>query len=111
MRNTLCASLIAGFLCAAPFVVQAADDTASDCKKGSILATSMDHHTCYTSGDKAPDQYTREENALKNWEAKGLPKPDVGAQWVEFSRHYVLVNRANAVIKQIRALDGTVVSQ
>ena len=111
MRNIICASLIAGVLCAMPYAAQAADDKASDCKHNAILAKSMDHHTCYTSGDKAPDQYTREESAIKNWKAKGLPQPSADSQWVQFSGHYVLVNRTNAVIEQIRTLKGAVVSQ
>ncbi|NMY76077.1 RcnB family protein [Pseudomonas sp. WS 5071] len=111
MRNIISASLIAGFLCAMPYAAQAADDNASDCKHNAILAKSMDHHTCYTSGDKAPDQYTREESAIKNWKAKSLPQPSENSQWVQFSDHYVLVNRTNSVIEQIRTLKGTVVSQ
>ena len=111
MRNIISVSLIAGFLCAMPYAAQAADDKASDCKPDSILAKSVDHHTCYTSGDKAPDQYTREESAIKNWKAKSLPQPSENSQWVQFSGHYVLVNRTNSVIEQIRTLKGTVVSQ
>ena len=102
MRSLISASIMAGFLCVIPFAAQADDDKPGDCKPGQILAESMDLSSCYGNGDKAPDQYTREEVAIKDWKAKGLPQPDEHEQWVQISGHYVLVNRVNAVIKEIR---------
>ncbi|MBW0236057.1 MULTISPECIES: RcnB family protein [Pseudomonas] len=110
MRNLLSASIIAGLLCAVPLASQAADEVASDCKPGQILADSMDLSSCYGNGDKAPDQFIREEMAIKNWKSKGLPQPDEHTQWVEMSGHYVLVNRANSVIKEIRTPNAKVLT-
>ena len=111
MRSLISESLLAGFLCALPYAVQADDDKPADCKPGQILAESMDLSSCYGNGDKAPDQYTREEVAIKDWKAKGLPQPDEHEQWVQISGHYVLVNRVNAVIKEIRTKNAKVLGK
>ncbi|OKA19426.1 hypothetical protein BOH74_17545 [Pseudomonas versuta] len=111
MRSIISASILASLLCAVPFAAQADDDKASDCKPGQILAESMDLSSCYGKGDKAPDQYTRDTAAIKNWKAKGLPQPTDTEQWVEISGHYVLVNRVNSVIKEIRSKDAKVLTK
>ncbi len=111
MRRMISASIMAGLLCAVPYAAQADDDKASDCKPGQILAESMDLSSCYGHGDKAPDQYIRDDVAIKNWKSKGLPQPDEHEQWVLISGHYVLVNRVNAVIKEIRTKDAKVLVQ
>lgn len=111
MRSLISASLLAGFLCALPYAVQADDDKPADCKPGQILAESMDLSSCYGNGDKAPDQFIRDAEAIKDWHARGLPKPDEHEQWVQISGHYVLVNRVNAVIKEIRTKDARVLSK
>lgn len=111
MRSLISASLLAGFLSALPYAAQAGDDKPADCKPGQILAESMDLSSCYGNGDKAPDQYTREEVAIKYWKAKGLPQPGEHEQWVQISGHYVLVNRVNAVIKEIRTKNAKVLGK
>ncbi|MEC4167922.1 MULTISPECIES: RcnB family protein [unclassified Pseudomonas] len=111
MRSLISASLLAGFLSALPYAAQAGDDKPADCKPGQILAESMDLSSCYGNGDKAPDQYTREEVAIKDWKAKGLPQPGEHEQWVQISGHYVLVNRVNAVIKEIRTKNAKVLGK
>ena len=111
MRSLISASLLAGFLSALPYAAQAGDDKPADCKPGQILAESMDLSSCYGNGDKAPDQYTREKVAIKDWKAKGLPQPGEHEQWVQISGHYVLVNRVNAVIKEIRTKNAKVLGK
>ena len=111
MRSLISASIVAGFLCVAPYAAQADDAKPADCNPGQILAESMDLSSCYGHGDKAPDQYTRVDVAISDWKAKGLPQPDEHEQWVQISGHYVLVNRVNAVIKEIRTRDGKVLGK
>ena len=111
MRSLISASIMAGLLCAIPYAAQADDDKPGDCKPGQILAESMDLSSCYGHGDKAPDQYTRDDVAIMDWKSKGLPKPEEHEQWVQISGHYVLVNRVNAVIKGIRTKDARVLGK
>jgi len=111
MRSLISASIMAGLLCAIPYAAQADDDKPGDCKPGQILAESMDLSSCYGHGDKAPDQYTRDDVAIMDWKSKGLPKPEEHEQWVQISGHYVLVNRVNAVIKEIRTKDARVLGK
>lgn len=73
MRSLISASIMAGLLCAMPYAAQADDDKPGDCKPGQILAESMDLSSCYGNGDKAPDQFIRDAEAIKDWHARGLP--------------------------------------
>ncbi|MER2299258.1 MULTISPECIES: RcnB family protein [Pseudomonas] len=52
-------------------------------------------------GDKAPDQYKRDENAITNWKAKGLPAPEKESHWVRMGDHYVLIQITNGVVLAI----------
>lgn len=111
MRNIISASLMACLMCAAPFAAQAANETPSDCKADQILVKSMDKFSCYGIGDKAPDQFIRDNAAIKDWKSKNLTEPVKDEQWVQIDNHYVLLNGVNNVIKEIRAKNGKVVSQ
>lgn len=102
MRDTKSAVVLAGLLCLAPLLAHATDEKKSDCKPDAVWTDFLGHGRCYTHGDKAPDSYTRDELAIRDWKNKGLPPPDKDAQWVEFGGRYVMVNRENSVIKQIR---------
>ncbi|WP_375139527.1 RcnB family protein [Pseudomonas capeferrum] len=55
-------------------------------------------------GDKAPDQYKRDELVVADWKAKGLtPAPEEGvSQWVRMGHQYVLVQITNGVILEIK---------
>lgn len=53
-------------------------------------------------GDKAPDQYKRDELAVRDWRAKGLPAPETDSHWVRLADHYVLVQTTNGVILAIQ---------
>ncbi|QJQ21368.1 RcnB family protein [Pseudomonas sp. SK] len=53
-------------------------------------------------GDKAPDQYKRDDQALKDWKGKGLPAPEKESHWVRMGDHYVLVQITNGVVLAIR---------
>ncbi len=52
-------------------------------------------------GDKAPDQYKRDDQAIADWKAKGLPEPEKESHWVRMGDHYVLVQITNGVILAI----------
>ncbi|MBH3413414.1 MULTISPECIES: RcnB family protein [Pseudomonas] len=52
-------------------------------------------------GDKAPDQYKRDDAALSDWKAKGLPAPEKESHWVRMGDHYVLVQTTNGVVLAI----------
>lgn len=53
-------------------------------------------------GDKAPDQYKRDDLAVRDWRAKGLPAPEEDSHWVRLADHYVLVQTTNGVILAIQ---------
>ncbi|MGE7991466.1 RcnB family protein [Pseudomonas sp. NPDC089554] len=53
-------------------------------------------------GDKAPDQYKRDELAIQDWRAKGLPAPEKESHWVKMGKHYVLVQITNGVVLAIQ---------
>lgn len=96
------AVLLATALSMAPLAANATDEKKSDCKPDAVWTDFLGHGRCYTHGDKAPDPYTRDDTALKDWKQRGLPAPDDNAQWVEISGKYVMINRENSVIKEIR---------
>ncbi|WP_054903464.1 RcnB family protein [Pseudomonas sp. NBRC 111131] len=52
-------------------------------------------------GDKAPDQYKREDAAVKDWKARGLPAPEKESHWVRMGDHYVMVQITNGVVLAI----------
>lgn len=52
-------------------------------------------------GDKAPDQYKRDDQTIADWKAKGLPEPEKESHWVRMGDHYVLVQITNGVIMAI----------
>lgn len=53
-------------------------------------------------GDKAPDQYKRDDQTIRDWKAKGLPAPEKESHWVKMGEHYVLVQITNGVILAIQ---------
>lgn len=53
-------------------------------------------------GDKAPDQFKRDDAALADWKAKGLPAPEKESHWVKMEKQYVLVQITNGVILDIK---------
>lgn len=53
-------------------------------------------------GDKAPDQYKRDEAALSDWKAKGLRAPEKESHWVKMEDKYVMVQITNGVIIEIQ---------
>jgi Ni/Co efflux regulator RcnB len=103
MRNTTSAVLLAGFLCMTPLLANATDEVKSDCKADQVWTDFLGHGKCYSDGDKAPDMYTRDETAVKDWKSKGLRAPEDNAQWVNINGTYVMVNRENSVIKEIHS--------
>lgn len=52
-------------------------------------------------GDKAPDQYKRDDWVIRDWHAKGLPAPEKESYWVRLADHYILVQTTNGVILAI----------
>jgi len=101
MRNTRSAVALASLLCLGPLAAHATDEKPADCKPDAVWTDFLGHGKCYIEGDKAPDMYTREETALKDWKSKGLRAPEENAQWVDIKGTYVMVNRENSVIKEI----------
>lgn len=105
MKNGRSLLFVAGMVLAAPLSAFATDDKPGDCKPNEVWAEFLDHKRCYAHGDKAPDPYTRDDTALNDWASRGLPPPGDNSQWVEISQTYVLINRENSVIKEIRRKD------
>ena len=64
--------------------------TAAPSSEESVTAPET-HNRELKVGDKAPDQYKRDEEAIKNWKAKGLPQPEKESHWVRMGDHYVLI--------------------
>jgi nickel/cobalt homeostasis protein len=52
-------------------------------------------------GDKAPDQYKRDDQTVSDWKAKGLPAPEKESHWVRMGDHYVLIQITNGVVLAI----------
>ncbi|QKL01602.1 hypothetical protein GEV39_09385 [Pseudomonas sp. NY5710] len=75
--------------------------TASPSSEESVTAPDT-HNRELKVGDKAPDQYKREEEAIKNWKAKGLPQPEKESHWVRMGDHYVLIQITNGVVLAIQ---------
>ena len=98
-RSMLGALLFSGALVGLPVVAQATDVKST---QESITAPES-HNRELKVGDKAPDQYKRKEEAVKNWQAKVLAKPDEDTQWVEMAGRYVLVNIPNGTVMAIHS--------
>jgi Ni/Co efflux regulator RcnB len=75
--------------------------TAAPSSEESVTAPET-HNRELKVGDKAPDQYKREEEAIKNWKAKGLPQPEKESHWVRMGDHYVLIQITNGVVLAIQ---------
>lgn len=94
-RRLLSALLLTGTFACLPMAIntaQAADETVqgNDTRNRELKV-----------GDKAPDQYKRDEIAIKDWKAKGLKEPQKESHWVEMADSYVLVQTTNGVILEI----------
>ncbi|MGF6396108.1 RcnB family protein [Pseudomonas plecoglossicida] len=90
-------SLLLAALPCLPMVATAAPST-----EESITAPQT-HNREIKVGDKAPDQYKRDDQAVKDWKAKGLPAPEKVSHWVRMGEHYVLVQITNGVVLAIRS--------
>lgn len=75
--------------------------TAAESKHESVQAPET-HNRELKVGDKAPDQYKREDKAIKDWRAKGLPAPEKESHWVLMGKQYVLVQITNGVVLAIQ---------
>ncbi|WP_256825357.1 RcnB family protein [Pseudomonas juntendi] len=75
--------------------------TAAPSSEESVTAPET-HNRELKVGDKAPDQYKRDEEAIKNWKAKGLPQPEKESHWVRMGDHYVLIQISNGVVLAIQ---------
>ena len=75
--------------------------TAAPSSEESVTAPET-HNRELKVGDKAPDQYKRDEEAIKNWKAKGLPQPEKESHWVRMGDHSVLIQITNGVVLAIQ---------
>jgi len=75
--------------------------TAAPSSEESITAPET-HNRELKVGDKAPDQYKRDDQAIKDWKAKGLPAPEKESHWVNMGGRYVLVQITNGVVLAIQ---------
>ncbi|MGV8736067.1 MAG: RcnB family protein [Pseudomonas asiatica] len=66
------------------------------------VTTPETHNRELKVGDKAPDQYKRDDQAIKDWKAKGLPAPEKESHWVNMGGRYVLVQITNGVVLAIQ---------
>lgn len=94
-RQTLYALLLGATLPCLPLAA-----TAAGAPEESVTAPHTEREL--KIGDKAPDQYKRDELAVRDWRAKGLPAPETGSHWVRLADHYVLVQTTNGVILAIQ---------
>ncbi|MBD1550597.1 RcnB family protein [Pseudomonas typographi] len=99
-------ALLAGAIATAPLFAQADDIKPSDCKSDQVWIKFLDNAKCYGKGDKVPDSNSRGEVALRDWKAKQLPPPEDNAQWVASGDHYLMINRENATLIEIRDKQG-----
>lgn len=78
----------------------------SDASLIAQAAETVHSQTIYTDdlkvGDKAPDKYSRSDTEVKDWQKRGLKQPEANTQWVQFGGKYVLVNRTNSTIVEIK---------
>ncbi|AVH38111.1 hypothetical protein AL532_18080 [Pseudomonas monteilii] len=86
-------------LAALPCLPLAANATPSSEESVTALET---HNRELKVGDKAPDQYKRDDQAIQDWQAKGLPKPEKESHWVRMGEHFVLVQITNGVVLAIQ---------
>jgi hypothetical protein len=91
-RTLLCALLLTSAL---PLAA-----TAAESREESVQAPET-HNRELKVGDKAPDQYKRDDQAIRDWRAKGLPAPEKESHWVRMGEHYVLVQITNGVVLAI----------
>jgi Ni/Co efflux regulator RcnB len=59
------------------------------------------HNRELNVGDKASDQYKRDDQAVKDWKAKACPNRKE-SHWVRMGKHYVLVQITNGVVLAIQ---------
>lgn len=97
LRPLLSALLLTATLPCLPLVANAAQSN-----QESVTAPET-HNRELKEGDKAPDQYKREDQAISDWKAKGLPAPEKESHWVRMGDHYVLVQITNGVVLAIRS--------
>ena len=92
LRPLLCALLLTS---AVPMLASAAESTKE------TVQNPQTHNRELKVGDKAPDQYKREDQAVRDWKAKGLPAPEKESHWVRMGDQYVLVQITNGVVLAI----------
>ena len=98
-RSVLSAVLFSTTFACLPMTVmtaQAADDSEK------TVTGQEAHNRELKIGDKAPDQYKRDDLVVSDWEAKKLPKPEKESHWVRMGEQYVLVQITNGVILDIK---------
>ncbi|MCO7515778.1 RcnB family protein [Pseudomonas guariconensis] len=91
LRPSLSALLLAATLPCLPLAATAGEDSVTAPQSQRELKV----------GDKAPDQYKRDDQAIRDWRAKGLPAPEKESHWVRLGERYVLVQITNGVILAI----------
>ena len=79
-RETLYALLLTATMPCLPLAATAADTTEEN-----ITAPHTGREL--NVGDKAPDQYKRDDLAVRDWRGKGLPAPEQDSQWVRLADH------------------------
>ncbi|CAM3679368.1 Nickel/cobalt homeostasis protein RcnB [Pseudomonas reidholzensis] len=96
LRPLLSALLFTATLPCLPLVASAAQST-----EESVTAPET-HNRELKVGDKAPDQYKRDDASVVDWKANGLPAPEKESHWVRMGDHYVLVQITNGVVLAIQ---------
>lgn len=96
-RSLMCALLFTLPLTQLPLSAQAAESNVESIK------APESHNRELKVGDKAPDQYKRDDEAVRDWKAKGLPAPEKESHWVKMANNYVLVQTTNGVVLAIQA--------
>ncbi|MBA1195814.1 RcnB family protein [Pseudomonas plecoglossicida] len=97
MRPLLSALLFTATLPCLPLAATAAESNVESVK------APESHDRELKVGDKAPDQYKRDDAAVVDWKANGLPAPEKESHWVKMGNRFVLVQITNGVVLAIQA--------
>jgi len=93
--------LLSALLLSATLPILPLTATAAPSAEQSVTAPET-HNRELQVGDKAPDQYKRDNAAIADWKGKGLPAPEKDSHWVKMGDHYVLVQITNGVVLAIQ---------
>jgi len=94
-------SLLSALLFGATLAYLPLQASAAGASEESVTAPET-HNRELKVGDKAPDQYKRDDAAPVDWKAKGLPAPEKESHWVKIGDHFVLVQITNGVVLDIK---------